>query len=218
MPKQWPSYIKKSDEIRIESMPFILDDREARFEVTEKLDGSSASYGLDRPFKYGGKYDFAVCSRNQRVDISYEIENDDNVWRLIAKKYNIEEKMTSFANEVGAKTLYIQGEIISSKIQGNPYKLPPGEIDFYIYRIVVDREGYSYQEVAEWAEEHDMKSVPLLETSYSVPDNMENMKEEAEGMSEINPKVKREGLVYRHIDDAEISFKNVSNSYLLKHS
>jgi hypothetical protein len=46
---------------------------------------------------------------------------------------------------------------------------------------------------------------------------MEEMKLEADGYSEINQKVKREGFVYRSVDGQQ-SFKNVSREYLLKHS
>ena len=44
---------------------------------------------------------------------------------------------------------------------------------------------------------------------------MEEMKLEADGYSELNPKVKREGFVYRDISGQK-SFKNVSREYLLK--
>ena len=46
---------------------------------------------------------------------------------------------------------------------------------------------------------------------------MEEMKLEADGYSELNPKVKREGFVYRSVDGQQ-SFKNVSREYLLKHN
>jgi len=46
---------------------------------------------------------------------------------------------------------------------------------------------------------------------------MEEMKASAEGKSVVNPAVMREGLVYRSLDGSE-SFKNVANSYLLKHN
>ena len=47
--------------------------------------------------------------------------------------------------------------------------------------------------------------------------NMEKIKQEADGFSAINPKVRREGFVYRSMDGSK-SFKNVSREYLLKHS
>lgn len=214
LPKQWPDYIKKSDQTRIENMPFILKDRDARWEVTEKLDGSSASYGVKRKSRFRDHFDFAVCSRNVRKN---PLTTTD-VFCEMAERYNIEEALTKYAINMDANTVYIQGEIISSKIQGNPYLLQPGEKDFYLFELVVDGEKHSYADIKEWAEDYNMKSVPLLKTGYSLFEDMETMKDEAEGQSEINSQVKREGLVYRHCDDPDITFKNVSNSYLLKHS
>ena len=43
------------------------------------------------------------------------------------------------------------------------------------------------------------------------------MKLEADGNGEINPKVKREGFVYRSMDGRQ-SYKNVPREYLLKHN
>lgn len=60
-----------------------------------------------------------------------------------------------------------------------------------------------------------MKWVPLLGTA-TIPADMEELKLFADGKSVINPKVDREGLVYRGLDGQE-SFKNVSRKYLLKH-
>ena len=61
-----------------------------------------------------------------------------------------------------------------------------------------------------------MKWVPIIGIQ-ELPKTMEEMKASAEGKSVVNPDVMREGLVYRSLDGKE-SFKNVSNSYLLKHN
>lgn len=59
--------------------------------------------------------------------------------------------------------------------------------------------------------------MPIIDVAYELPHTMEEMKLEADGYSEINPKVKREGFVYRDLLGQK-SFKNVSREYLLKHS
>lgn len=42
--------------------------------------------------------------------------------------------------------------------------------------------------------------------------------EEAEGPSVLHPKVEREGLVFKaNLTDRRISFKSISNKFLLKH-
>lgn len=45
--------------------------------------------------------------------------------------------------------------------------------------------------------------------------SMEEFKATADGKSIVNPKVLREGYVYRTLDGKD-SFKNVSNKFLLK--
>lgn len=62
-----------------------------------------------------------------------------------------------------------------------------------------------------------MNWVPILDTNYYMPDNMEDFKKYADGKSAVNPKVKREGVVIRNPKD-DFSFKNVSREYLLKHN
>lgn len=63
----------------------------------------------------------------------------------------------------------------------------------------------------------NMKWVPILDTDYHMPDNMEDFKKYADGPSAVNPKVKREGVVIRN-PKTDFSFKNVSREYLLKHN
>jgi hypothetical protein len=58
--------------------------------------------------------------------------------------------------------------------------------------------------------------VPIINEHYKTPDTMEEIKLQADGFSMINPKVKREGFVYRDMSGRQ-SFKNVSREYLLKH-
>ena len=58
-----------------------------------------------------------------------------------------------------------------------------------------------------------MKWVPIIGLQ-KLPETMAEMKAQADGPSVVNPKVMREGFVYRSMDGKE-SFKNVSNSFLL---
>ena len=55
-----------------------------------------------------------------------------------------------------------------------------------------------------------------LDTNYMMPTDMEEFKLVADGNSVINPNVKREGLVLRD-PKTDLSLKNVSREYLLKH-
>jgi len=71
--------------------------------------------------------------------------------------------------------------------------------------------------MVEFCNQNNLTHVPIISTEYILPKTMEEMKLEADGYSEINPKVKREGFVYRSVDGQK-SFKNVSREYLLRHN
>ena len=76
MPKQakknWPKFIKKTDEDRIQLFPHICEQyADTEFIVTEKLDGQSGTYFLLRKpkhkflwWEFGSEFVFGVCSRN----------------------------------------------------------------------------------------------------------------------------------------------------------
>ena len=61
-----------------------------------------------------------------------------------------------------------------------------------------------------------MKWVPIIETDFKMPQDMEEFKLMADGKSVVNPSVIREGLVLRD-PTCDLSFKNVSRKFLLKH-
>lgn len=61
-----------------------------------------------------------------------------------------------------------------------------------------------------------MKWVPILDTAYQMPATMEKVKSFADGKSKLNECVDREGVVLRDPQN-DLSFKNVSIKYLLKH-
>lgn len=205
MKKQFPKWIRKTDETRIENVPKYLKET-TPWIVTEKLDGTSCTYAVALVKKK--KYEFFICSRNQRI-----IDDKTNIYKKMAKKYDLENVLTEFAKQNGYSKVVMQGEGIGD-VQGNPYKLK--EDDFHVFNIIVEGRRLGTVEMSEICQKLNLKHVPIIDTEHYLPETMKEMKEEAEGQSVINPDVKREGLVYRSLDGS-ISFKNVSNSYLLKH-
>ena len=87
----WPSWVKKTDEERIQNMPWILNNKEPWI-ATEKIDGTSTTFTIKRkPF---GRYDFFVCSRNVVFDKpDKKCFYETNVYTEMAEKYNIEAHM-----------------------------------------------------------------------------------------------------------------------------
>jgi hypothetical protein len=216
-PRGWPThfpYIHKTDEERCENLPWVLG-YERPLMVTEKLDGTSSTYILER--KGRNKYEFYVLSRNVRqADENQACYHDHNIYWDMAFKYDIEEHLREYLEAHPEMTyVCIQGESVGS-VQGNPLKLK--EDDFYAFNFINSKSGrldsLAGRHIVEaWG----MKWVPILDTMYMMPTDMEEFKQFATAKSVVNPNVMREGIVLRDPTN-DFSFKNVSREYLLKHN
>ena len=212
-PRGFPTFVSKTDEERVENQPWRIGDGKT-YLATEKLDGTSCTYALER--KGRNKFEFYVCSRNVRQqDEKQECYHDHNIYWDLAFKYNIEQHLKDFLNQFPQlKWVCIQGEGVGS-VQGNPLKLT--EDDLYVFNFKESKTGrWSSMAGAGQVREWGMKWVPIL-GEVQMPDTMEELKVLATGKSRVNPEVMREGIVYRSLDGSD-SFKNVSREYLLKHN
>lgn len=198
---QFPSFIPKTDEERIQNLSDLYDGfKQHTYYVTEKLDGSSVTYYLN-------ERSFGVCSRNLEL-----LDTEDNTLWKFARAARIEEKLAALG-----KNLALQGEVIGEGIQGNPYSLVGQSVRFY---NIFDIDRYRYVPMDEFTDQMatlDLQTVPVLHTNYRLPDTMEELLLAADGLSALSPtgkKVEREGLVIRS-KDRRISFKIISNKFLL---
>lgn len=124
-------FIHKTDEERCENIPFVVN-YENPLIATEKLDGTSSTYILER--KNFNKFEFYVCSRNVRmINEDQECYHDTNIYWENAIKYKIEEHLKNYLLD-NPKLDYvcIQGESVGN-VQGNPLKLQ--ENDLYIFNF-----------------------------------------------------------------------------------
>lgn len=214
-PKAFPTkfaFIHKTDETRIEAMPWLLG-YEKPLVVTEKLDGTSSSYILERR---GRKFEFWVTSRNVRqFNEDQNCYHDYNIYWAMAHKYDIEKHLREYLEEhPDLAYVCIQGESVGS-VQGNPLKLT--EDDLYIFNFIDSSRGrISSTEGKKIVETWGMKWVPILDTNFIMPKDMEEFKAMATAKSVLNPKVLREGIVLRD-PTCDLSFKNVSREFLMKH-
>ena len=210
-PTKFP-FIHKTDEERCENMPWVLG-YERPLVVTEKLDGTSSTYILE---KSGRKYEFYVLSRNVRQkDEKQDCYHDHNIYWDMAFKYDIEKHLKDYLDENHLDYVCIQGESVGS-VQGNPLKLK--EDDLYVFNFIRSDKGrIPSVEGRSIVESWGMKWVPILDENYYVPSDMEEFKLYAEAKSVVNPNVDREGVVLRDPTN-DFSFKNVSRKYLLKHN
>lgn len=213
-PKSFPDWITKTDETRLQNMPFVLEQyKNIPMIVTEKLDGTSTSFGLKKI--KNKKYDFAVCSRNVRQeDINQKCYYDDNVYHIIAQKYDIKNVLMKILAKYNATTVVLQGETIGESIQKNKYGLQG--VDFYAFNLVIDGKRMDSSKAIDVINDFGIKWVPILSDCFTLLPTVDEMIAYADGKSAIADTL-REGLVIRDHDNT-VSFKCISNKFLLKHN
>lgn len=198
----FPSFLKKTDEERVQNLAKEYEQwrlsSEHQFYATEKLDGSSATF-------YFNDGSFGVCSRN--LDL---LETEDNTFWKVAYNLKIKEKLESLNRNVA-----IQGELIGEGIQGNPYKIKGHSVRFFNV-FDIDTQEYFGLPMFLATMEHSLKleTVPILGI-FQLPETIEELLKIAEEKSVLNPDFDREGIVIRSMD-RKISFKVISNKFLLK--
>jgi hypothetical protein len=213
----FPYWVSKTDEERIQNLNYdkileYLGDKEVY--VTEKIDYQSATFTgkLVKRWKYlpFKKYQFVVCSRNL-------INNDKNslYWR-ITEKYNLKQILKE------NPTLTIQGEQGNTKVQGNKYGIK--EPTMWVFNII-DHEKkyhYNYSEIITFCKKYKLNIVSQV-TDYcnlsEIGSTVQEVIEFSKGKSIINPKIEREGIVIRCIENGKklLSFKVINPNFLLKY-
>lgn len=194
----FPHFIKKTDQERIENVKNLSSHFGEEFEVTIKVDGSSLT-----AFVFNEEY--GVCSRNVWLK---EIEGN-GFWD-IAKKEQLIEKIRATG-----RNLAVQGELLASNIQGNYEKRTKPE--FYCFSIFdIDAQKYLLpKERQDLCASLEIPHVKVVDNSFVLNHTIDELLALAEGDGMFDG-VRREGLVWKSHTDAEFSWKAISHSYLLK--
>lgn len=228
MKGNFPSWIRKTDQERVQNIWSLLKDKynEEEFFVELKLDGTSFT-------AYYNEGKFGVCSRNLEL-----LLDDNNIYCKIALQYRLEEKLSSYG-----KNIAIQGEIIGEGIKGNPENIKGQQLHIFdIYNI--DKGRYlTFEERClafnELDEDGNIGSIPVVDEILNgqilhFDDNadyeyhykavrlsdfntIEDILKFADGHS-LNSQC-REGLVFKSkelINGDVFSFKLISNEFLIK--
>lgn len=203
----FPSFIPKTDEIRIQAVPAVLERHKGiECYATEKLDGSSMTAYLSGD-------EFGICSRNLELKFS----ENNALWR-IATRYDLQGAIEGLGGN-----LAFQGEIIGPGIQGNKYKLK--ETEFRIFSIYdLKTNAYmDYLKVAEIIKDlgYDIQlTVPVLAV-FELDHSVDELVELAKGRSKLAD-IHREGIVIRPTEEitdpdlGRLSFKVINPDFLLK--
>lgn len=205
----FPSFLHKTDEVRIQSNPEVLDEaisKQLCLIGTIKLDGTSFT-------AYLRNGDFGVCSRN--LDLK---ETDDNVHWKVARKLKIEEAL-----KTENRNLCVQGEVVGPGIQGN--KLGLQEIELHLFNLFdIDSASYlSHEELRDFCKKHDLKFVKMVghnDFGTGGTTTIERMLEVASNLNYDNGSP-AEGIVWRPSKETysdtlkgRMSFKTISNKFL----
>lgn len=198
----FPPFLRKTDEERVQNLtkeyPEYREEYKSQFYVTEKLDGSSATF-------YYNDGVFGVCSRNLEL-----LESENNTFWKVAREIDLENKFKNYG-----KNLSLQGELIGEGIQGNPYKIKGHKVMFFNVFDIDKQEKLSLGGFVKVIDDFELEFVPFIELNFGLPKHIENLLSYAEGSSKLNHITEREGIVIRSIN-TKISFKVISNKFLLK--
>lgn len=217
--KVWPFYITKTDEERIQNRPHVLETYKGKpMQVTEKLDGTSTTFGLHKLGKK--KFEFAVCSRNvrqlDRKQMTWYKDAEANFYWEMADKYNVEHILVTLFDILGANEyVYLQGETVGPQIQSNKYALK--ERQFFAFNLVVDGnkvDSVDAKKILEHASNGAIKWVPILDDKFILPSSVDELVSYSNAKSVVHDTL-REGVVIRDKENT-VSFKVINPEFLIK--
>ncbi|KAH8201027.1 hypothetical protein TruAng_004800 [Truncatella angustata] len=224
----FPAFLNRTDQERAQNLPRMFDEwTNEMFQETTKMDGSSMTvYFLRKDSDKtqllpelgtspeqtttlpGGR--FGVCSRH--VDLGEHDANGRRFWE-VAKRNNFATKLSELNRNIA-----LQGELCGDSIQRNFESFPKNFHDFFLFSVWdIDEQKYLKPKEAEvMATKLGVRHVPVHGYFYlrDIATSVDELLSRAEGKG-LRGK-KREGIVLKH-SDGGISFKVISNSYLLKH-
>lgn len=215
--RQFPKYIPKTDEERVQNIANLKDlINDKDLYVTEKLDGQSCTIFYNRKEKRGlfKRGVFAVCSRN----IPYWEPMNNNWWNA-ARNTLLNQTLPVYCQK-HKRSLAIQGEICGPGIQGN--KLVLGSQVFYVFSIwdIEEQRYLTWSEKSCMCSELGLRHVPyvtFIDHEVAGEFTRQGFLDLAEEYSRVNPSVLQEGIVVRSQHDSSVSFKAISNEFLLKY-
>ena len=217
-PKEFKGFVRevsKTDEERIQNCGDIVN-ADTVWTLTEKVDGMSSTYRLKkRPRNLSNrlfgtyKYDFAVCSRNNRLN-----NPDNSAYWAMAEKYKIADALKKIIGN--NDWVAIQGEVSGPRCNGNRQGLQTNRL--FVFNLYYPTGRVKSVEAAEIIKNIGLEWVPIIATGVDLHGKTEeDLLNMANGKSALNPDKMREGIVFRaENQDMDLSFKAVSPEYLLK--
>lgn len=202
----FPRAVPKTDEIRVQSMPAVLDELRGKpYVITQKYDGTSATFLIDPD-----DGTFHACGRN------WSILPGGNAYWSVAERYGLEAKLRA----LGRYT--IQGEVCGPGIQKNPVGLKQVSLFLFNAWDLIDHRHLDHDDLVALAAELGVPSVAVIEAGDQFAHDQASLLALAEGLYPGTTN-EREGIVirpritaYSPTLNGRLSFKAISNRYLLK--
>ncbi len=200
----FPSFVPRTNEERVQNLTLQL----ARLEgveiiATEKRDGTSVTY-----IKFQDNFWVAGRSRIHTL-----LNASNNHYFGIKEEYKLEEKMRSYK-----KNIAIQGEITGPKIGGNRHGIDKNL--FHVFKIYsIDESRYlPWEQVLEVCKDLDLPHVRVVFQGIVPKEKLtvEYFLKLASDQHYENGKL-AEGIVVLTNSEPRMSFKAISNLYLLEH-
>ena len=201
---KFPSFLHKTDEIRIQAVPKIINELSGKeVYIATKVDGSSATF-------YYNNGEFGVCSRN----LEFLRDEKNSFWKT-AIELDLENKLKSIG-----KNIAIQGELYGNGIQSN--RLQISNTDLAVFNIfdIDTYKYYGYRDFVTFVNIMGLKTVPIDKVTvfnFALEELLEMAKGKYEGTDNH-----REGIVIRPTQecysdalDGRMSIKVLNNDYLI---
>ncbi len=202
----FPSRVPKTDEIRVQSMPALIEElREQPYVATLKCDGASATYLVDPEDE-----ELHVCSRN------YSLLPGRNAYWQVARELELEDRLRS----VGGR-FALQGELCGPGLQKN--RLGLSAVSWFAFDAwdLQEQRRLDHDELTALCDDLELPQVPVVEQGEAFDHDLDSLLSLADGHYPYT-RNQREGLVFRSRQGAEsptlgkrLSFKVISNQYLL---
>ena len=191
----FPNFIQKTNQERIQNLWNDVKYLDSVFEVSSKLDGTSMTL-----YKYNGE--FGICSRNFELHIDH-----NNLFGNPLVRTGIKYK------DVVPEGFAVQGELIGPEIQKNRYDLK--NLEFHIFDIY-DINNQKYLSSRDRLDHLQFIHVPII--GYRTMNDFQSIDDIlnfAGTYKSLNKKIS-EGVVFKNLDNPDLSFKVINNEYLLK--
>ena len=219
--RNWIPGVPKTDEERIENRAWTLEDQITEWIATEKIDGTSTTFYLNRG-KAFTKPEFLVCSRNvvfdtpAKADRNFYQDSIGNVYLEMAGKYNMQTVLQKLLeNRPSAEWIAVQAETFGQGVQKRDYGMKDHEIRAFNL-LYSDCGRVGTLEMRDVLEPLGVPVVPIISEGMTLPGSIDELRAFVHSAPSAIDGGMKEGIVFRTLDGKD-SFKCVDPEFLVKY-